>query len=779
MKSYLDLVSISARAHRKQNRMSVLCIALSVFLVTVIFGMADMFIRSQILSTQKEYGYWHLNLRRLTDEQAELIAARTDVQAASRYGTFNYRLDEGYTLGGKDLLFCGADESYFDLIEPGALVEGTFPGGEREALVTVNAQREMNLAVGDEIAVDGPDGETLLLTVTGFIEDAVKTTVEDIYVVFMTVDGFRAVCAGKTDGDDLVCLVRLRDQHHIRRSVEDIKAQFGLEDIQVAENTQLVGLLGQSADSFMGQIYGVAAVLFMLVLLAGILMIAGSMSSSVARRTEFFGMLRCIGATPRQIMRLVRREALVWCRRAIPAGIAVGTVVIWALCAVLRVLSPDYFEEMPALSVSLPSIAAGVVLGLLTVLVAARAPARRASGVSPLAAVSGGASVQPARHAANTAILRVETALGVHHATAGRKGFALLAGSFALSIVLFLSFSVLVDFMNHAITPLRPWTPDLSIFAEDNSPAVSAEMLERIRGNPAVRRAFGRMFAYDVPAEADGQKMTVDLISYEENQLRWAKRYALEGSVEEIGRPMTGLIMADEPGTLRAGSRVRLSIGGQEAEIEIVGALKSYAFDSGPDGSIVVSEETMRMLAGERDYTIVDVQLAAMATAQDVEDIRGLFDPALTFSDKRLSNRSARGAAYSFGLFIYGFLALIAMITLFSVVNSIAMSVAARMRQYGVLRAVGMSDGQLRRMIRAEAVSYAGVGGAAGTALGLALNRLLFERLVSFRWDDAWSLPLWELGVILTVIAFATALAVRGPLRRIRETSIIGTINAQ
>ena len=49
MKHFLDLIPISAKVHRKQNRMSILCIILSVFLVTTIFGMADMFIRSQIL----------------------------------------------------------------------------------------------------------------------------------------------------------------------------------------------------------------------------------------------------------------------------------------------------------------------------------------------------------------------------------------------------------------------------------------------------------------------------------------------------------------------------------------------------------------------------------------------------------------------------------------------------------------------------------------------------------------------------------------------------------
>ena len=53
MKSYLDLVPISAKVHRKQNRMSIICIVLAVFLVTAIFGMADMFIRGQILHSRK------------------------------------------------------------------------------------------------------------------------------------------------------------------------------------------------------------------------------------------------------------------------------------------------------------------------------------------------------------------------------------------------------------------------------------------------------------------------------------------------------------------------------------------------------------------------------------------------------------------------------------------------------------------------------------------------------------------------------------------------------
>lgn len=56
MKHYLDLVPIAEKVHRKQSRMSVICIVLSVFLVTTIFGMADMFVRSQILQSQRDDG---------------------------------------------------------------------------------------------------------------------------------------------------------------------------------------------------------------------------------------------------------------------------------------------------------------------------------------------------------------------------------------------------------------------------------------------------------------------------------------------------------------------------------------------------------------------------------------------------------------------------------------------------------------------------------------------------------------------------------------------------
>ncbi len=104
------------------------------------------------------------------------------------------------------------------------------------------------------------------------------------------------------------------------------------------------------------------------------------------------------------------------------------------------------------------------------------------------------------------------------------------------------------------------------------------------------------------------------------------------------------------------------------------------------------------------------------------------------------------------------------------------MSVALRTKQYGVLRAVGLSSRQLARMILSEASTYARTGSFFGTSIGLMLNYLLFSKLVSFNGDDAWRFPSAELLVILTVVMLSVLLAVKKPIQKITRTTIVDTI---
>lgn len=60
-------------------------------------------------------------------------------------------------------------------------------------------------------------------------------------------------------------------------------------------------------------------------------------------------MMRCIGMSKRQIIHFVKLEALNWCKAAIPIGVALGIIITWGLCAVLRFLVGEEFSDIPLL----------------------------------------------------------------------------------------------------------------------------------------------------------------------------------------------------------------------------------------------------------------------------------------------------------------------------------------------------------------------------------------------------------------------------------------------
>lgn len=791
MKSYLDLIPISARVSRRQNRMSVACILLAVFLVTTIFGMADMYIRAQITQIEQENGRFHIGIVDVTDDETAIIAARSDVAAVSRYGVIPYEEDAPYTLFGRSVMVAGCDSAFVKDIMPDFIAAGDYPQRDDEVMLTQNVHDVYGVAIGDAVTINAPDGRTLTYTVSGFCSDTAQTMSKDGIGAILTTAGYRAAYAQEkgldattlenTNLDDVNSALYVQFKHPLlaRQAISHLKEDLQLADDQVIENIKLLGLYGQSSSTQMLSIYASALVLGLLVLIAGVLMIASSLGTRVAQRTEFYGMLRCLGATPKQVMRLVRREALRWCRLAIPLGVMLGVVLIWALCAVLRHLAPEYFATMPTFAVSVPAILAGVVLGLATVFLALRTPAKRAAGVSPLAAVSGNTSgQQPVWRACNTRHLRVETALGVHHACASCKNLLLMTASFALSIILFLSFSVAVDFMYHGLKPLQPWTADVSLVAQDNSRTLPSSLLTTLEEDAMVDAAYGRMFAYGLPAQAANITGDVDLVSYDAQQFNWAEDALIEGSLARVQTELnTALAVYHEGDALHVGDTVQFTADGKTQAVEIVGVLSDAPFESEASlGLLICSEETFRSLVGEGGYTVIDLQLAPAASDADVNAIRALAGDGVTFVDDRLSNASVRGSYYCFAIFVYGFLVVIALITVFNIVNSIAMSVAARTRQYGVFRAIGLSNRQLRRMIVAEAATYTILGGFLGTVLGLSCHYLLFKRMITTVWGTNWTLPLTELATILAIMLAAVVLAVHRPLKQLRTQAIVDTI---
>lgn len=557
-----------------------------------------------------------------------------------------------------------------------------------------------------------------------------------------------------------------------------------MEQARLMEKHKQEFTLQTIMDTSMGQnLILIAGVLFVLILIAGVLMISGSINSMVAQRTKFFGMMRCIGMSRQQLIRFVRLEALNWCKTAIPVGIIMGIAVTWILCVFLRCVVKEEFTYIPLFGVSLIGIISGAVMGTVTVLIAARTPARRAAKVSPIAAVSENAKDRNGvRRAVRKGSLSIETSLGIHHAVSSGKNMILLTGSFALSIILFLTFSVLLDFVGYLL-PQSASDSDINIVAvAEGTNSIPYELAGTVRKMRGVKNVFGRRSNFDVPAQLghEGLPQTVDLISYADFDLGALKKDRLLKGGSDISKIYgdSGYVLAicDANAPLGIGDSIKV---GNET-LTVAGMLK-YDIFSG-DGlangrvSIIASSETFVRMTGITDYSLVMVQTTAKVTDEDVSAIGDLLDENCVLSDQR--SQRTFGTYIAFVSCVYGFLAIIALVTVLNIMNSISMSVSARSRQYGAMRAVGMDGVQVTKMIAAEAVTYALTGLVIGCAAGLAIGKLLFNILIRGHFAYAvWTIPVLRLMIVLIFVLTATFAAIYAPSKRMRNMAVTETIN--
>ena len=538
-------------------------------------------------------------------------------------------------------------------------------------------------------------------------------------------------------------------------------------------------------DSTMGQtLLLTAGVMFLLVLFAGVLMISSSISSSVAQRTQFFGMMRCIGMSKRQIIRFVRLEALNWCKTAVPIGLVLGILTSWVLCAVLRFLVGEEFSNIPLFGISGIGIVSGILVGVISVLLAARTPAKYAAKVSPVAAVTGNSEkVKTGHHAVHTGFLRIETTLGVHHAVAAKKNLFLMISSFALSIILFLSFSVLIDFVDH-LMPQSAATSDIDISSSDGANSIDSDLVQILTNMEGVKQVYGRRSSFDVAAGLDGDttlSSTVDLVSFDDFDLKALKKDGTLRWGSDLSKVYgdSGYVLAtwDQNSSWAVGDTILV---GNE-QLTIAGLLKYDPFSgdglTGGKITLITSGETFTRLTGITDYSLIMIQTTSGATDEDVAAIRQIVEQnGYTMNDKRDERTS--GTYFAFVACVYAFLGIITLVTVMNIMNSISMSVSARIKQYGSMRAVGMDGRQLSKMILAEAFTYAFWGCFIGCAIGLPFSKMMYDFLITNQFPYAsWSLPVGSLAVIVLFVIVAAVLAVYSPAKRIRTISVTETIN--
>ena len=211
MKSYLSLVPISGKVRKRQNRMTIFCVIISVLLVTAIFSGADMWIRASSEGLQQKHGNWHIRLENISQDTAEEISRHPDVAAIGWSETFNTDGDQPFYIGEKKAALYGVDSIYLaELVN--ALEEGALPQGDNDVMLSSNARLALDVKIGDHVTVKTPSGDTDF-TVCGFGSDDAEYYQGQTYMVavYMMRDAYISIMEQNHIPINPSCYIQFQD----------------------------------------------------------------------------------------------------------------------------------------------------------------------------------------------------------------------------------------------------------------------------------------------------------------------------------------------------------------------------------------------------------------------------------------------------------------------------------------------------------------------------------------------------------------------------------------
>ncbi len=452
-KAVANLARKSLKANRTRNRIAVCAIALTTLLFTALFTVAGTLADSLQQQTFRQAGGdFYGSFKDLTQEQCAALAADPHIVKSGARQMLG--MPQGAPFQKTHAEISCMDETcaagYFCTPTHGALpAEGTDEiACDTRILQLLGITPEIGAKVTLEytLGTGAGSGQTVkdTFTLSGWWEfdeagQASMAIVPRSYAA-QVMDSYLSTGAGDDTG--LWTLnVYLKSTAHIESDLEAILADCGYQNANAQQTNYIAtgvnwaylgAQLSSRADA--GTLAGIAALLALIVL-TGYLIIYNIFQISVANDIRFYGLLKTIGTTGRQLRRILRRQALTLCAAGIPIGLLLG----WLAG---KVLSPSVLSTLntyqAAKTAVHPIIFAGAAaFAVLTVLLSCAKPARLAARVSPIEAVrwTEGEAAKTAKIARRA---RTVTPLRLALANLGRskKKTALVVISLSLAVVL-------------------------------------------------------------------------------------------------------------------------------------------------------------------------------------------------------------------------------------------------------------------------------------------------------------------------------------------------------
>lgn len=387
-------------ASRKRNIIAICAIALTTLMFTSLFTiMLSVNSSYEIYNFRQAGGYSDGIFKDLSREQADKIAAHKGVKASGERIVCGFSSSDVFGKVAAEVSYMDKNCTKWSYATP---TTGKEPQKENEIAMDTTALRllgvEPKLGTNVTITYQAGNGtdtgipQTDSFILVGYWEYDDLMPVHYINVSKAYVDKINEKCiAAGDEALDIDLNVMLPSKLNIREQMEKIDTDLGYDwNTRDQENSARIGVnWGLTASSVSSDIDFslVAAILafFLLIIFTGYLIIYNIFQISVTGDIRFYGLLKTIGTTPRQLRHIITQEALFLCIIGIPVGLLLG-YGIGAVLTPIALETTSIIGTKAAISSSPLIFIGSAVFAIITVFLSCRKPGKMAAKVSPVEA---------------------------------------------------------------------------------------------------------------------------------------------------------------------------------------------------------------------------------------------------------------------------------------------------------------------------------------------------------------------------------------------------------
>jgi len=586
-----------------------------------------------------------------------------------------------------------------------------------------------------------------------------------------------------------------------------------------------------------------------LIIVSTIAVIYNAFNISVLERIAQFGLLRSVGATPKQIIGIVIKEALILSIVGIPIGLFSGVFAMRVVLYIISLLKSDIpiFKDM-RITISGIVFLISTITGLVTVFLSAIGPARRAGSVSALEAVRNTGSFKKERfkRAKNSVFIRktlgIEGEIAYKNLRRNRKRFIITVFSMVISISLFITFSSFSDFMFKMGIVESKEMGDFCIYSIYDDMDDKERIYTELKNIKDIERVYkvghndGEALVEESKISKKMIEMTPYLLDNKKDNLISIDSVQISTIGDENFKVLNGLLkegtldinkLNKENGVLvinntyvynqktnrnslmegyklRAGDKILYTPYGLDKEgaqpvykeLTVLGVLEKGILDMeyNLNGSIniITTEAVLENLLKTNDETFNAAEVGRygtniyieMAENGNIEVVRSYLDeleevvPGLNYIDYAESAKENRVASIIVSIFLYGFVAIITLISSINIINTISTNIILRTKEIAMIKAVGMTQSGIKRMVALESLFYGIYAAIFGGIIGTGLSYILFNILMNIR-EFQWIIP-WK-NIITACIGAAIIALLSGayPLKRINDKIIVESMRTE